>query len=170
MKSLFFFAILFLSANALSLDSARHHQLARQLPKRSNSNRCKSRSTSSTPQYTPPSTPTPTPAPAPAPTSTHVSAPSPPISQSGSKAGVAWSQSDNAALQNFMVPGRVFVYFFSASRLILIFFFSRLYTWTPDRPSNIFGGQFAAMLRSDPTNFQQVVHAGYANYALGFNE
>ena len=130
MKSLFFFAILFLSANALSLDSARHHQLARQLPKRSNSNRCKSRSTSSTPQYTPPSTPTPTPtpaAPAPAPTSTHVSAPSPPISQSGSKAGVAWSQSDNAALQNFMVPGRVFVYFFSASRLILIFFLQAIH-------------------------------------------
>jgi len=151
-------AALFLitSSNALSVDTSHHlarHQLiaARHpaLKRASISARCKKRNTTSV-------------AAAPSTTSTtpHASSPSqaPPASSPVSgkgKVGIAWSYGDDPRLKNFITEK-----------------VSAIYSWTPDKPQNTDGLQYAPMLwgTSQLDAFEKLVQPGYANVVLGFNE
>jgi len=168
-----FAAIVILSINALSIDSsvhARHQVIARQYSehlepvalKKRDTTRCKPRpvSSSSVPQASkssppPPATKAPA-APAPSLTPTPTPTPSPsPQPSTGGKAGLAWSNGNDPAFKNFL-----------GSRV------SFFYTWSPEKPDNIFGLKFAAMLwgMDQISDFQRLVVPGYTNIVLGFNE
>ncbi|OCH88308.1 hypothetical protein OBBRIDRAFT_813714 [Obba rivulosa] len=162
-------------ANALN---TRHHDIGRRhvahdgiAKKRSQTQRCKQRPSSSA-APAPSSTKAPAPtssaikvvasssaAPPPPPSSSAAPAPSPSSAPSsgGGKVGVAWANGDSPDLANFKTDKT-----------------SLLYTWSAYKPSNAdqLGFSFMPMLwgQSQIDQFEQMVTPGYGSIILGFNE
>ena len=135
------------SSFVLSLDPSAHHQ---HIPARSINRRCtKGNSTIAHPPSHPP-----------------------PSKPSKGKVGLAFPGGNVDHLKYFITEKvSAFVDFFLFS-LSFPYLLSSIYNWGADKPSNIYGLEYAPMLWGDGeiSHFQKVAKRGYADVALGFNE